>query len=496
MNIYSFLEENAREFQNKICLRYKGEDMTFSELNRITSSFGNALRKKGISRGDRIVIMLPNCPEFVISYMGIVGIGAVAVPVNPSFTARELWHILSDSGSRGIILEKRRLPVLEKLTGKVSLDIVITTGTEGNFKDYTNGPSMNAPEDMDADDTAVIVYSAGLTGHPMGAMLTHRNLDHNSDLLRLCFEADHTDTTLTLIPCFHTFSVSANMLPMIRYGGTIYLMNKLDFKELRYAITEGGVSCISGVPTLFYALTHHPELQDVDYRSMRGLISGGSALPIEVYKEFKNRFNADIHQGYGLTEASPVCTVNDIHVKLKPESIGPTVPGVEARVVDDEGKVLTSNQVGELEFKGPNVMKGYFNRPKETSEVMHDGWLKSGDLGYMDEEGYLYITGYKKQMIITSGFNVYNKEVEDVLNSYPGVRDSAITGEPDLIRGAIVKAFIVKDDPGISENDIKRFARERLAPYKSPRKIVFVKSIPRDNMGKIILDEIKEPDQP
>ncbi|HDM32971.1 MAG TPA: long-chain fatty acid--CoA ligase, partial [Deltaproteobacteria bacterium] len=295
---------------------------------------------------------------------------------------------------------------------------------------------------------------------------------------------------------FHTFSVSANMLSMIRYGGTIYLMNKLDFKELHYALTEGGVSCISGVPTLFYALTHHPELQDIDYRSMRGLISGGSALPIEVYKEFKNRFNADIHQGYGLTEASPVCTVNNIHVKLKPESIGPTVPGVEARVVDDEGKVLTSNQVGELEFKGPNVMKGYFNRPNETSEVMHDGWLKTGDLGYMDEEGYLYMTGYKKLMIITSGFNVYNKEVEDVLNSYPGVRDSAITGEPDLIRGAIVKAFIVKDDPGISENDIKRFARERLAPYKSPRKIVFVKSIPRDNMGKIILDEIKEPDQP
>ncbi len=493
MNIYSFLEKSASDFKNKVCLKYKGEDITFYELDRIASSFGNALKRKGISRGDRVVVMLPNCPEFVISYMGIVSIGAVVVPVNPSFTARELWHIVSDSEAKGIILEGRRLPVLQKLPGDVSLDPIITTGAEGNFRDYTYGPPMGNPEDMDADDTAVMVYSAGLTGRPMGAMLTHRNLDHNSDLLRLCFEADHTDTSLTLIPCFHTFSVSANMLSMIRYGGTIYLMNKLDFKELRYALTEGGVTCISGVPTLFYALTHHPELQDIDYRSMRGLVSGGSALPIEVYKEFKNRFDADIHQGYGLTEASPVCTVNDIHVKLKPESIGPTVPGVEARVVDEDGKLLAHGQVGELEFRGPNVMKGYFKKPKETLEVIHDGWLRTGDLGYMDEEGYLYITGYKKQMIITSGFNVYNKEVEEVLNSYPGVKDSAITGEPDLIRGAIVKAFIVKDDPSINENDIKRFARERLAPYKSPRKVVFVDSIPRDHNGKAILEKMEDP---
>ncbi|MEA3221677.1 MAG: AMP-binding protein [Thermodesulfobacteriota bacterium] len=491
MNIYSWVDRNAREKPKKTCILYKDQNITFYELDKMASAFATALRGRGIKKGDRIVLMLPNMPEFIISYMAIIEMGGVVIPVNPSYTSRELQHILKDSTAKGIILEDSRVERYSKIKDICPLDIVITTGEGGNFNSWITGPCHKTIEDMDPDDVAVMVYSSGLIGVPMGAMLTHGNLDHNSDLLRTCAGADETDTTLTLIPCFHTFSVSANMLPMLRLGGTIYLMKKIDFKELYHALTDGGVNIINGVPTLFYALLNYPDLNGIDYSQMKALIAGGSALSLEIYNEFKDKFHTDIRQGYGLTEATPVCTVNNIHIKIKPGSIGKTVPHVKARVVDEKGNTLGHNQGGELIFKGPNIMKGYYKRPKETSNVIKNGWLYTGDLGYMDEDGYIYITGYKKDMIITSGFNVYCKEVEAVLNSHPGVKDSAITGEPDLMRGAIIKAYVVKDAPMLTEKQLKSFARTQLASYKAPRKIVFVERIPRDTNGKAILEDIE-----
>ena len=492
MNIYSWLKDNAQKRPDKVCLRFKDDQITFSELFRLTSSLGSALKKAGIARGDHVTMVLPNIPEFVISYMGIIGIGAVVTTVNPSYTSRELEHILKDSDSRGIILETNNLDTYEAIQDECRQDIVITTGEDGNFSQWVSGEGDEGFEDMDLDDVAVMIYSSGLTGYPMGAMLTQRNLDHQSDLVRLCLDGDDSDTTLTLIPCFHSFSASGNMLSMLRYGGTIYLMKKLDFKELHSALTEGGITLICAVPTLFYGLLHHPEMQDIDYTRMRAMIAGGSALSLEVYNAFKERFNADVRQGYGITEASPVCAVNNIHVKIKPESIGPTVPGVEARIVDDDGRTLGPNEKGEILFKGPNIMKGYYNKEQETKDTIRDGWLYTGDLGYMDEDGYIYITGYKKDMIITSGFNVYCQEVVNILNSIPGVKDSAITGIPDLMRGAIIKAYVVTDDPDLTENDVKKSARKMLASYKTPRKVVFVNDIPRDSNGKALMEQLDD----
>jgi long-chain acyl-CoA synthetase len=490
MNIYSWLKDNAQKRPDKVCLRSKDTEMTFREVFRLTGSLGSALKKAGIARGDHVTMVLPNMPEFVISYMAILGIGAVVTPINPSFTSRELEHILKDSDSRAIILETKNRKTYEAIEDLCPQDIVITTGEEGNFSQWVSGEGDEGFEDMDADDVAVMIYSSGLTGYPMGAMLTHRNLDHQSDLVRLCLEGDDSDTTLTLIPCFHSFSASGNMLSMLRYGGTIYLMKKLDFKELHSALTQGGITLICAVPTLFYGLVHHPEMQDIDYTRMKALIAGGSALSLEVYNAFKERFNADVRQGYGITEASPVCAVNNIHVKIKPESIGPTVPGVEARVVDDAGRTLGPNEKGEILFSGPNIMKGYYKKEQETKDTIRDGWLYTGDLGYMDEDGYIYITGYKKDMIITSGFNVYCQEVVNVLNSIPGVKDSAITGIPDLMRGAIIKAYVVTEDPDLTENDVKKSARKMLASYKTPRKVVFVDDIPRDANGKALVEQL------
>ncbi|MBN2299086.1 MAG: AMP-binding protein [Deltaproteobacteria bacterium] len=490
MNIYNWLPDNARKMPEKVCLRYKDQEITFAELYSLTSALGTSLRKAGIKRGDHITLVLPNIPEFVISYMGIIGIGAVVTPVNPSFTSRELGHILIDSDSKAIIIEEGDIGTYQEIQDQYPQDIVITIGEEGNFSQWVTGEGEGIIEDMDEDDTAVMIYSSGLTGFPMGAMLTQKNLDHNSDLVRICLNGDNTDTTLTLIPCFHSFSASANLLSMLRLGGTAYLMKKLDFKELHHALTQGGITLICAVPTLFYGLLYHPEMQDIDYTRTKALIAGGSALSIDIFNEFKQRFHTEIRQGYGITEASPVCAANNVHVKNKPESIGPCVPGVEAKVVDDDGNTLAAGETGEILFKGPNIMKGYYKKPKETEEVLKDGWLYTGDLGYMDEEGYIYITGYKKDMIITSGFNVYCQEVINVLNSIPGVKDSAVSGIPDLMRGAIIKAYVVVGDPDLTENEVKKKARKMLASYKTPRKVIFVESIPRDSNGRVLIGEL------
>jgi len=492
MNIYSWLKDHAKTRPDKAALRYRDAKVSYAELFSLTGRLGTALRNAGVGRGDHVTIVLPNTPEFVIAYMATVGIGAVAVPVNPSFTSRELAHVLKDSDSRAIVTEASRVSsTYADIRDQHPLDIVVTTGEEGNFSQWTSGPDRGIVEDMEPDDTAAMIYSSGLTGYPMGAMLTQRNLDHNSDLMRRCADADDTDSTLTLIPCFHSFSASVNMLSMLRYGGTAYLMRGLDFKELQSVLMQGAITAICAVPTLFYGLVHHPDLQEADYTHMRILIAGGSALSMEIYTAFKERFHADIRQGYGITEASPVCAFNDPPAPLEARSIGRPVPDVQVRIIDEQGRTLKPHEKGEILFHGPNIMKGYYKREKETREIIRNGWLHTGDLGYVDEDGYIYITGYKKEMVITSGFNVYNKEVEKVLNSIPGIKDSAITGVPDLMRGAIIKAYVVADDHALTENDVKKLARRMLASYKTPRKVEFVSEIPRDKNGKALIERIE-----
>lgn len=491
MNLYSWLKTHAKERPGKTALRFRDTETSYGELYRLTDSLGTALRKAGIRPDDHVTLMLPNMPEFVITYMAVIGIGGVVTLVNPSYTSRELKHILTDSDSKALIIEHDNADTYEAIAQECPQSIVITAGKEGDFSQWVSGSGSGIIEDRDRDDVAVMIYSSGLSGFPMGAMLTQGNLDHNSNLIPECMGGNEADTTLTVIPCFHSFSASVNMLSMLRTGGTVYLMKKLDFRELRHAVADCGITMINAVPTLFFGLVHHPDLEDLDYSRVKTLIAGGSALPIEVYNSFREKFHADIRQGYGLTEASPVCSVNQKNRPIKPTSIGTTVPEVEARVEDDAGKILKPGEIGELLFRGPNIMKGYYRHEEETRRVITDGWLHTGDLGYMDEEGYIFITGFKKDMVITSGFNVYSREVMNVLNSIPGVRDSAIIGEPDLMRGAIIKAFIVRDDENLTEDEVKKQARKSLANFKAPRKVEFVNGIPRDANGRVLADQLK-----
>lgn len=490
MNLYSWLENHARTRPSKICIRTHNVEISYGEITRRTRSLGTALKQEGVGKGDRVLVILPNIPEFVVSYMAVIGIGAVVVPVNPSYTAWELDHILQDAQPRAVVLEKGRLEAYREVLEKIKIRTVITVGPDGNFQKWLAGPAGEILEEVDPEDTAVMVYSSGLTGYPLGAMLTQKNLDHNSDAMRTCMDCDDTDTTLSVIPLFHTFSATVNMLSMLRLGGTIYLMRRLNFKEIEYALSQGGVTAMGAVPTLYFGLVYHPEVQEADCSQLRTIISGGSALSREIFEAFRKKFGQEIRQGYGITEASPVCTVNRKHRPLKPETIGQPIDEVEVKVVDEQGRTLKPFQVGELLFKGPHIMKGYYRHEKETAEIIRDGWLHTGDLGFLDEEGYVTITGYKKPMIITSGFNVYIREVEGVLNAIAGVKDSAVVGIPDPMRGSLVKAYIVPRNGRITEQEIKHLAHQRLAPYKTPRQVVFVDHIPRDDEGRILVSQL------
>jgi long-chain acyl-CoA synthetase len=484
MNIYGFVEENARLRPDKTAIKTKDHEITYAELTARIRALGSNLRKAGIGFGDHITLVLPNIPEFIISYMATAGIGATIVPVNPTYTSRELLHILSDSDSKALIIEASNIDTYTEARDKYPIETIITTGENGNFNEWATGKNQPILVETDKDDVASMVYSSGLTGYPMGAQLTHGNLDHNSGLMERHYNGTDKEMSLTVIPCFHSFSASINMLSILRLGGTVYLMRRPDFKEMNQAISYAGITNISAVPTLFFGLVNHPDVQNITYPDIRFLIAGGSALSMDIYNAFKEKTGLEIMQGYGITEASPVCSVNNIYGINKPASIGPTVYDVEARIIDENGNTLAPGQHGEILFKGPNIMKGYYKRPVETAEIIKDGWLHTGDLGYLDEDGYVYINGYKKDMIITSGFNVYCREVLNVLAEIPGVKDSAIKGEPDLMRGAVVKAYVVSDNPALTDNDVRQFARKRLAPYKTPRIVVFVDKIPRDEKGK------------
>ncbi|MFH0957166.1 MAG: AMP-binding protein, partial [Pseudomonadota bacterium] len=339
--------------------------------------------------------------------------------------------------------------------------------------------------DLDENAPAVIIFTAGLLGRALGATLSHHNLDTNSDLLReVCGKGPETHG-LALIPAFHAFGASTNLLGTIKAGGTVYLVEKVDFPKLIPWLKEARITYTGLVPMVFYGLIYHPSCRDLDLSTLEIGISGGAPLSMEIYEKFCEKYKIDIYHGYGLTEASPVVSWNNICVPNKPRSVGLPVPNVTIQVHDEDGGALPTGVEGEVVLKGPNVMLGYFGRPNETKTVIRNGWLYTGDLGFLDEDGYLTLTGLKKDLIITSGFNVYCQEVEEILIRHPGVSDVALVGVPDLMRGQVIEAMVVPESGAKpDERDIIRFCKEYLSRYKCPRKVVFINEITRDVHGR------------
>jgi long-chain acyl-CoA synthetase len=427
--------------------------------------------------------MLPNVPEFVYSYFGALKIGAVAVPLNTSSTPFEITYLLNNSDAKILITQASQTKKYQDVQDKLSschqvIAIDSLNKDEDLIKGDYSGNSLFCSDDINPEDPAVIIYTAGLTGRPLGAVLTHRNLCEELNMIQPIFRRETDDVGLCLIPLFHSFGATVNMLNVIQAGCSTVMMDRLTMEGLFGAIEREKITYIAAVPRLYMGMIFYEKESKYDFSSLKVCVTGGSAMPPDFIPVFEQKFNVRILEGYGLTEASPACSFNRIECVAKPGSIGTPLTGIEIKIVDAAGREVPRNEIGELIVKGGNVMKGYYKNDAATAAVIKNGWLHTGDLGRMDEQDYIVLTGLKKRMIITSGFNVYPREVETVLNMHPAVQASRVSGKEDLMRGEIVKAHIVlKQGQYADEKEIIRYCKTYLSNYKVPREVELVKEI-------------------
>jgi len=483
MSLGKMLAESAGKYAERVAVIHGDRKMTYRELERAACALANHLRSLGLGQGDKVALMLPNCPEFVIAYFGIQKIGGVAVTLHVQSTSYELRHLLGNSDARCLITQGALAKRFEEIRDELPLcrRLITTNGLEGDspFREIiVNGPFSTEIPELEGDDPAVMIYTAGLTGKPLGAVLTHHNLLTQSVLLRTIAHCNEEDIGLAVIPFFHSFGAVANMLATLRIGAGVVLMERFTLDGIFNAIEKEGVTYVAAVPRLFLGMFFHEGAGKYRIDSLRLCITGGAAMPADFIPLFERKFGVRIMEGYGLTEASPASSFSRLDMPQKPGSIGIPIPGVVAKIVDEEGRELPRETVGELILRGENVMKGYYKDAKATAQVIRDGWLHTSDLGRMDGDGCIFLTGRKKRMIITSGFNVYPREIEIVLGLHPAVQEARIIGKEDLLRGEIVKAVVVKK-PGmeIEERELLKHCRTYLSSYKVPREVEFVTEI-------------------
>lgn len=490
MRLDTTLSKTARLYPNKVCIKFLGEKITYGDLDRLVSLIAGGLNLLGLGKGERCAILMENCPEYIISYFSILRSGGVAVPINTMLTPDEIIYILKDSGSRILIYDDSLLDKVKVIRDEMR-DVKTTP-----FREI---PKMDAiPTSGDGDELAVLLYTSGTTGFPKGAMLTHSNLISNADSCMRVMKISHKDRILLFLPLFHSFSFTVCVILPIYAGAMIVLLPSVKpFSNVINAIFKERITFFIGVPTIYNILSRKriPFLVRLILRylmNIRACISGAAPLPVETIYNFEKRFNVPLLEGYGLTEASPVVSVNPLNGLRKPSSVGPPIPGVEVAVVGDDGRRLPTGEVGELIIKGPNVMKGYFNREDATREAIRDGWLYTGDMAKIDEDGYIYIVDRKKDLIIVDGMNVYPREVEDVVLKLPSVEECAMVGVPDG-RGSEIAVLYVKPKDGyrIDEGELRDYLKRHVAGFKMPRRIVPIDEFPKTATGKIKKTELR-----
>jgi long-chain acyl-CoA synthetase len=484
MNLGKMLAQSAETYADMMALSHNGRRITYRELESAACALANHLRAEGLAKGDKVALLLPNCPEFVIAYFGVQKIGGVAVTLNVQSTPYELKHLLGNSDAKGLITQGAIAKRFEEIRQEVPLCrlLITTNGLDAEDSPFARivarGPfTIEMPPIADSDPAAMI-YTAGLTGKPMGAVLTHRNLETQAVLLRTICQRGAGDVGLAVIPLFHSFGAAANMISPLKVGAGVVLMERFTLDGIFETIERERVSYIAAVPRLFLGMVFHQGADKYRTDSLKICITGGAAMPPDFIPLFEQKFKARIMEGYGLTEAAPVSSFSRPDMAQKPGSIGIPIPDVVAKIVDEQGREVPRGTVGELILQGDNIMEGYYKAPEATAQVIRDGWLHTSDLGRMDEEGYIFLTGRKKRMIITSGFNVYPREIEIVLEMHPAVQQARVVGKEDLLRGEIVKAVVVKK-PGVEleERDLLRHCRTYLSTYKVPREVEFATEI-------------------
>jgi len=529
-SIRDLFEQAFEKYPDNAAYTNMGRTLSYAELDRLSMQFACYLQKTlGLTRGERVAIMLPNILQYPVAMCGIFRAGLVVVNVNPLYTARELEHQLKDSGAKCIIILENFAHILEDVISKTEVTHVVTTGVGDllsfpksfltnfalryikksvpayrldnsiSFRQALRAGAGLALDEVDIGyaDIAYLQYTGGTTGLSKGAMLSHRNMVYNVQQT-IVWQADaydgvHPILAVTALPLYHIFSLQGNCLTVMAQGGeNLLITNPRDFEGFAKEIARHQFNLFTGVNTMFAALMDTPSFSTIDFSSLRVCIGGGMAVQPAIAKEWKEKTDTTILQGYGLTETSPAAVVCRIDSEFT-GTIGLPIPSTDVIIAGDDGNPLPINEVGEICIRGPQVMEGYWQRPADTAEVMlPGGWLRSGDVGRMDEDGYIYIEDRKKDMILVSGFNVYPNEIENVVVELDGVLEAAAIGLPDERSGEIVKVFVVRKDDSLTEQDIIDHCRENLTGYKRPRIVEFRDDLPKTNVGKILRRELRD----
>jgi long-chain acyl-CoA synthetase len=507
VNLAARLAASAARLPDKRALIFQGRASTYGELAQRVRKAAGALRSLGLRAtaegepGDRVALMVGNSPQFVEAYHAIAHAGLVAVPLNVGFTPAEVAHILADSGARAIVVSEPFMPVIESLRGTLpDIEHVIVAGAssapEGTalWREVVDAGEEADLVEVGEGTMAVLQYTSGTTGKPKGAMLSHGNLVANQHQMeQTLLKVEESDVVLCVLPLFHIYALNVAMSFTLAQGATVLLVERFDAVQTLRDVVEHGASIIIGAPPMYVAWVNTPGVDDMDLGSVRYAVSGAAALPAPVLDRFRTELGIDIYEGYGLTETSPLLTTVAMSGEPRPGSVGKPVPGVEIRLIDERGNPVRRGDPGEVVVRGPNVFSGYWQRPEETAEVLDDdGWFRTGDVGYA-ADGNLYLVDRKKDLIIVSGFNVYPREVEEVLYQHPKLAEAAVIGVPHPYTGEAVKAVVVlRPGEEATAQEVIDFAARSLARFKCPEVVEFVEELPHLPSGKVLRRQLRD----
>lgn len=527
-NMVDFVNECIDKYADLPAFENMGKILTYRNLGKLSDQFGAYLHSRGLVPGDKIALMMPNLLQFPIALFGCFKAGLTVVNTNPLYTPREMKHQFVDSDVKAIVIADNFAANLQKIMGDTNINTIILTSI-GEMLGTVKGcmvnfvvkrikgmvPKYDLPNTVTftdalktgkkfkindfencADDVIVHQYTGGTTGVAKGAMLTNKNLLANMLQIKAWLGngiENGKEVVLTPLPLYHIFAFTVNCMAMMSYGAkNVLVTNPRDMSKFIGEFKKNKISILTGVNTLFNAMINNKSFQELDFSSLKIVVGGGMAVQTSVAQKWKAITGTTLSEGYGLTESSPVVTTNPIDGTARLGSIGLPIPSTEVRIVDEGGNVLPAGEVGELQVKGPQVMKGYYNKFQETEDMIKDGWLCTGDIASMDEDGYFRIVDRKKDMILVSGFNVYPNEIEDVISQHPKVNEVAAIGIPDEKSGEVVKVFIVKKDKSLTKDEIIAYCRENCTGYKVPKAVEFRDELPKSNVGKILRRLLKE----
>jgi long-chain acyl-CoA synthetase len=493
-NFANLLTEATETNPERIALRLDDAEVNYAAFDAASMRVAGMLAERGVRPGDRVGLMLPNVPYFPIALFGILRLGATVVPMNPLLKGREVAFYLSDPEARAVLAWHQLEEPARAGADEAGAELILVA--PGEFEQALGAADpVDEVAERDDGDTAVILYTSGTTGTPKGAQLTHGNLRETTEMGFRLFEPPEHPVTLGALPLFHVFGLIVGLAVTMRAGGTLTLLPRFEPGKALEIIARDRVTTFLGVPTMYAALLHHPEREGADVSSLTLCVSGGAAMPVEILRGFEEAFGATILEGYGLSESTAVGTFNRPDRERKPGSIGIPNDEVDLKLVDDEGNEVPQGEIGEIVMRGPNVMSGYWKRPEATADTLGDGWLKTGDMARIDEDGYIFIVDRKKELIIRGGYNVYPRELEEVLYEHPAVREAAVVGMPHPSLGEEVGAAVaLKDGAEVSPDELRDYMKEHVAAYKYPRRIWLVDELPKGPTGKILKREVEVPE--